>query len=385
MTEGVNRPIGEGAQKLPAVVVSAETVAVGVTDAGRTAIDVAVVAWLDAKYRRTGSERTRGAYARAIGDFRAQLARYGADLASEPRVVAAVAQVWAAGRHGMPRTRRGGSLGGAHASLNVSPNTFNQRLAILSSFYAFARKRGMLAVGNPIEIVDRRPVQAYAAARPLDFAEVERRMAAIDRGEWAGVRDYALLLIGLETGRRSAELARLVWGRVAIEGGRVTLTLPAKGGKLMHDTLSPAATSALVRWLRLLYGEPPAWGALPADAPIWVALDAAAGRREMADGQRPLTHQALSDICLKRLGTSKVHALRHTFAVAMEQVGAKVSEIQARLGHSSIATTGIYLASLKSADNPYGARLEALYGVTEQPDLAKIQRRRRRYTTPKEM
>ena len=44
----------------------------------------------------------------------------------------------------------------------VAASTFNQRLAILSSFYAFARKRQLLLIENPVSLVDRRKVYAYA-------------------------------------------------------------------------------------------------------------------------------------------------------------------------------------------------------------------------------
>ncbi len=58
-----------------------------------------------------------------------------------------------------------------------------------------------------------------------------------------------------------------------------------------------------------------------------------------------------------------MHALRHTFAKAMEDSGAKVSEIQARLGHSSLATTGRYLAALSQADNAHTDALVGLFGI----------------------
>ena len=47
---------------------------------------------------------------------------------------------------------------------------------------------------------------------------------------------------------------------------------------------------------------------------------------------------------------SQVHALRHTFAKSMEEAGAKVSAIQARLGHTSLAVTGCYLARLNQSE-----------------------------------
>ena len=56
------------------------------------------------------------------------------------------------------------------------------------------------------------------------------------------------------------------------------------------------------------------------------------------------------------------HALRHTYAVSMVDVGVPVSEVQQLLGHESIATTGIYLKAsathLRSASAaPSAARL----------------------------
>ena len=59
----------------------------------------------------------------------------------------------------------------------------------------------------------------------------------------------------------------------------------------------------------------------------------------------------MNALCKQHLGTSKVHATRYTAAHSMEKVGLTVSEIQARLGHKSLATTGRYLASLRRAEN----------------------------------
>ncbi len=78
----------------------------------------------------------------------------------------------------------------------------------------------------------------------------------------------------------------------------------------------------------------------------------------------PLTARAISHLCEQRMGTSKVHALRHTFARALEDAGAKVSEIQAALGHADLGTTGRYLARLHQGENRHLARLSSLYGLS---------------------
>jgi integrase len=47
----------------------------------------------------------------------------------------------------------------------------------------------------------------------------------------------------------------------------------------------------------------------------------------------------------------------------MEDAGAKVSDIQARLGHSSLATTGRYLQALRRSQNTEADALAELFGL----------------------
>jgi integrase len=89
--------------------------------------------------------------------------------------------------------------------------------------------------------------------------------------------------------------------------------------------------------------------------PLWISL-----ARNGTFGH-PLSVSAIADICTARLGTSKVHALRHTFARGLEDAGAKVSQIQAYLGHADLGTTGRYLARLTPEENPYLDRLADLF------------------------
>jgi integrase len=171
------------------------------------------------------------------------------------------------------------------------------------------------------------------------------------------MRDYVLLAVALQTGRRLSELAALRWRAVHPDGDRVTLTWErAKGGKVLRDTLPAPVGRALMHYLAALYGAE--LGRLPNDAPIWVSCSPHG--RAQALGVR-----SIARICERWLGTSKVHALRHTFARTMEDQGAKVSEIQARLGHSSLATTGRYLAALNQAENKHADALAGVFGFDE--------------------
>jgi integrase len=301
-------------------------------------LDLAVAAWLDAKCKR--SEKTRKAYVDTLAQFRAGLAGAGLALDSDPSAVALVAQAFAS------FSRRGSE---------VKPATRNQRLAILSSFYTYARRRGFLDA-NPIDLLDREHVQEYAHAEALDEERVQAALAAIDQSTLRGARDYAILSVFLQTGRRAQEVATLQWQHVRIIRGKATLTFEhAKGDEVMQDELPVPTTNVLLRWLHKWYGARLA--TLAPDAPLWVSL-----AHDASYGQA-LGYQSIGALYKKHLGVSKVHASRHTWAHSMEKLGASVSEIQARLGHKSLATTGRYLASLRRAENRKADELAALYGI----------------------
>jgi integrase len=297
--------------------------------------DLALAAWLDEHRARP---LTHSAYDAEMQRFRAELQRVGLDLDGDYGLVALVAQAYA-------------------AAGDVGAVTHNKRLSIVSSFYKYAIKHTLLAPPNPIDLVKRRKRAPYARAQALDVGDVRARLAAIDRASVAGLRDYALLSVALATGRRLRELAGL--RRAHIEGlsdGRVKLTWLHTKGKddPLYDTLPTTLTRALLGYLHGHYGA--GLSELPPDAPIWVSLS------NNSRGHA-LSISAIADVCERRIGTSKVHRLRHTFARMLEDAGARVSEIQQRLGHASAATTSIYLQALRADENPYAEELVRVLGV----------------------
>jgi integrase len=313
-----------------------------------TPLDLAVSAWLNAHgsyFDEEGEQkhtRTSGAYEYTMKAFREGLQRQGLDLDSDPSVIALLAEVFA----------RGSVKEGKH----VAKTTVNQRLACISSFYRYARKKKFLTE-NPIEMAEReKKIQDYAHAQALDEEAVQDALYRIDQSTPKGKRDYAILSILFQTARRAQEVATLKWQHVSISAkGKATLTFEhAKGDEVMMDELPVPVTNALLRWLQRYYGD---LGKLTPATPLWVSLahDSSYGK--------PLGYQSINALCKKHLHISKVHVTRHTAAHSMEKLGLNVSEIQARLGHKSLATTGRYLASLRRAENRKADELAALYGI----------------------
>ncbi len=291
-------------------------------------LDKAIAEWLEQKRIRTGSQRTYDAYRETMQSFRLVLWRGNIDLLDNPADIHRAASIWANTRNG--KTRR--------PSEDVSPSTYNQRLAILSSWYTFVQEVYKLDIPNPIESVKKRPVQAYAAALPIEPETVEEGLQSINRATLTGMRDYAILAVALYTGRRAHELVTLRFEHVKITDGkreqRITLTFAhCKGNKQMKDKLDVETSAVLLEYLHAQHRKNLLH--VPGDTPLWISYS------RQNYGQA-ISTKTLANICERYLDTSKVHALRHTFAVGMMKSGAPITDLAARLGHTDIKITHTY-------------------------------------------
>ena len=304
-------------------------------------VDEQVAIWLHAKANKSGSAKTREQYEGHITRFRALLHQSGLDLDSKDEAtIAALAQGYAA------YSFDGRAIAGA---------TYNQRLASLSSFYQYAIKHRWLE-RNPMQLVERRVAHYNNAALPIPAETVKAALKSIDRSTTLGKRDYALLVLLFNTGRRVSEVCDLKCGDIAIASDTVTITWQrCKGGKTMRDQVDPHVAHALIDYLQEVYD-----GEMRADAPVWISFSRYNAKKREAIGT-----QAIADVCEKYLGVSKVHTSRHSFAVMMEEAGAKLSDIGARLGHSSLATTSKYMQRLHSAENEYSGKIAAMLAIGE--------------------
>jgi site-specific recombinase XerD len=159
-------------------------------------IDSSITEWLEQKRTtRSGSGKTITAYRETMQQFRAFLAQGDLDLLSNPIDIARVAPIWASTRL-PPRVKKDGTLNNRHEG-PVSNSTYNQRLAILSSWYTFVQQVYKLEIPNPIKDVQKRKVQAYAAALPIESDVVETGFESINRNRLQGLRDYAILAVAL--------------------------------------------------------------------------------------------------------------------------------------------------------------------------------------------
>ena len=296
-------------------------------------------AWLDEKKGRSGSERTRGAYARTLDSYLAELRQHGLDWND-------------AGMAGQIATMIQGWAGVGARKKSVSAATYNHRTSIVSSFYEYAARRGLVGF-NPANLVARRVGEPSNYAEPLQPGEIRARLAAIDRSNLIGMRDYAVLVVGLFTGRRVSEIANLAWCDVQFSAETATLHFRrTKGGKEKRDQLPARVAEPLREYLdgaraalvdaEVEYDE---------QAPIWLGFSP---RLPL----QPAGRSAIAGICERWLFTRQTHTLRHSFALMMQTAGATVYDIQASLGHANAITTEVYLKTrIERPANKYAGQL----------------------------
>jgi integrase len=250
----------------------------------------------------------------------------------------------------------------------VAEATRDQRLAILSSFYRYADTRHKVPFSNPITMIERSPVEAYAGAVALSEDHVLAALASIDRSTLLGQRNYALLLVLLNTGARVGQVQKLTRGALYISPSRVVTVVfrRMKGNKASEQELDPRVSAVLLGYLEALYDKPVEQ--IEASAPLWTVLNdipspvKANGESLYCKGA-PLGYGAIRYLCQQVLGTGKVHTTRHTFSLAMLEVGATTDELQEQLHHSDPKTTRLYARHFKRQKNKHASAVASRFGL----------------------
>ena len=198
----------------------------------------------------------------------------------------------------------------ARRDLCRSVVTINRELGLLRHLWRWGRKRWGLRE-NPLEEIER-------------FRELPRYDRVLSDQEEAGLLDQCnahlrpLVLAALDAGCRKSELLTLTWRRVDLRRGTLTVV---SGYVKNRDTRTLLMTDRLTAALRSATVSEP-------DALVF-------GYRNADKTFRRAVKRA-------NIGRVRFHDLRHTFASRLQQAGVPLEEIQAMLGHKTLAVTQIY-------------------------------------------
>ncbi len=221
----------------------------------------------------------------------------------------------------------------------IQATTVRRRLAALSSLFAHLVKFDVVDM-NPVRDVER-PVVNRREGMTLAFSQKQAR-AILDtprEDKVLGLRDRAILSVGLQVGFRRSEIAGLKVGDFHINRGYDALRVVRKGGKKGSLAIHPQTAQRIRDYLTVAgHGE-------DMEGPLFRPVR---GNREGQDDRRHL-HPDVIDRVLKkyarRIGLSRgysAHSMRATFITTALDNGASLEDVQSAAGHADPSTTKLY-------------------------------------------
>ena len=205
----------------------------------------------------------------------------------------------------------------------------------ISKFLEFARTSGYTdkAFEFPTIVVykDRRVPEYYTAD------EVSKILAAIDRGNAIGKRNYAMVLLGARYGLRISDIISLKLRELDFENNRISITQQKTGKSLVLDIL-PDVGWALIDYLK---------NGRPNVESEYVFLRHTHPYKSFARGEamQYMLRQYATSAGIWKAGTEKrcsFHMLRYSLASDLIQQGVSLTTISGILGHSELNVTTLY-------------------------------------------
>ena len=219
------------------------------------------------------------------------------------------------------------------------PRTVRRRLAALSSLFSHLISRH-LADSNPCREVERPRVnRTRGETRPFSQKQARELLDAPDPTTLRGLRDRALLSIGLQVGARRSEIARLAVKDFHQNQGCWSLDLVRKGGESLPVRLNLQTAQRLHEYLAAAGHGGDSEGAL---------LRPLRANGRTNDGRRHLSPDMVDRVLRKYAEESGLpsgfssHSMRATFISMALKNGAGLEDVQRDVGHADPSTTKRY-------------------------------------------
>ncbi|MCF6096453.1 site-specific integrase [Thermovorax subterraneus] len=201
-----------------------------------------------------------------------------------------------------------------------SPAYYNLCLVYLRAFFQYCLEEGYIA-SNPLSGFKRK--KAGDRFINLDLNSIKALLELPDRKTYCGLRDYALILLTLDTGIRPSEALSLKVEDVNLKAGIVNIR-PEIAKTRMQRTLpiSPAVVEAIKE---LIKARPEEWK----DAPLFCSQDGLP-MRERSWANRVQKYG-------KKLGIKlRAYDLRHVSATWYLRNGGNIHGLRVLLGHTDL-------------------------------------------------
>jgi site-specific recombinase XerD len=217
--------------------------------------------------------------------------------------------------------------------------TVEHKLCAVRSLLRFAA-RERLAAGAALEAVpaakSTRQARVPSVWCPADVTKI---LAAIDRGNPCGKRDYAIVLLITRLGLRGVDVKQLRFADLDWPGNRLSI-VQAKTGHRVQLPLLKDVGWAIIDYIQ--HGRP------RSDCPqVFLRHTAPIGPFSDQDHLHQILakHARAAHVPLSEQRRHGMHSLRHTLATRLLEDGTPVEQIADILGHQQVASTGVYLKS----------------------------------------
>ncbi len=221
----------------------------------------------------------------------------------------------------------------------AASSTIRRRLAALSSLFKHLVRHGA-ASRNPVADVQR-PAINREEGSTLAFSKAQARklLDAPAEDTLAGLRDRAILSVGLQVGLRRAEIAGLRVDDLHQNRGFDALRLTRKGGRRDALAINPQAAQRIRAYLAVAgHGDDHA-GSL---------FRPLRGNAKPHDPAGQLDPDAIARMVRKHaaaIGLPRgysAHSMRATFITTALENGAQLEDVQKAAGHRDPSTTKLY-------------------------------------------
>ncbi len=221
----------------------------------------------------------------------------------------------------------------------AASSTVRRRLSALSSLFKHLVRHGA-ANRNPVVDVARPAINREEGSTvAFSKAEARRLLDAPLPDTLAGLRDRAILSVGLQVGLRRAEIAGLTVGDLHQNRGYDALRLTRKGGRRDALTINPQAAARIRAYLEFAgHGN-------DHQGPLFRPLRGNAKTHDPAGRMDPDAIDGLVRKYVAAIGLARgysAHSMRATFITTALENGAQLEDVQKAAGHRDPSTTKLY-------------------------------------------
>jgi site-specific recombinase XerD len=222
---------------------------------------------------------------------------------------------------------------------SAASSTIRRRLAALSSLYKHLVRHGH-APRNPVGEVERPAINRdEGATAAFSKAQARKLLDLPSEDTIAGLRDRAILSVGLQVGLRRAEIAALKVGDLHQNRGYDSLRVMRKGGRRDALAINPQTAARLRAYL-----EASGHGA-DIDGPLFRPLSHNGKSQEQRRRMDPDAIDRVVRRFAAALGLDRgysAHSMRATFITTALENGAQLEDVQKAAGHRDPSTTKLY-------------------------------------------